>query len=821
MRSALFYIGCLLVSLIPIPHGLAAEVGVFDSSKFDEALWGAPKDSDSDGIPDSSDAFPFNPAETADSDLDSIGDNADAFPSNPKETLDTDSDGIGNNVDTDDDGDGVDDELEVSLGTDPLDSDTDADGVNDKDDLFPLNAGEQRDLDLDGIGDNADLDDDGDGLDDEWDPDPAQSNLNDLARYSYIAEKKSFVDAEEYAKEAGGHIVTINTVNENQLIYALVRSKLSDETRTQLGQANDGGGSTYVWLGATDRVTEGLWIWITDEAFDYTNWGNAEPDDFDGQDGSAMGLEDWPFGASSSQRFGAASEWNDIDLENRLTFVIEYQTAPIDSDGDGVFDGVDAFPENPAESRDTDNDGVGDNSDVFPQDASECCDRDGDGYGDNLDRFPDDARDWQDSDLDGTGDNADEFPLDRSEQSDSDGDGVGDNSDAFPSDPSETLDTDSDGIGNNIDQDDDDDGLADKDDPYPLDENNFKDSDRDGLEDLSDWDDDNDGVRDGDDVDPLDPREPFTQRLIYAYGELEGVWNGNSATSSSTFYLSAINNSNLPIDVLAWRVTDGLGEIRLESDLTGETLELDGTIAYGARFSAGIQAPVEMTFEFVHPVTGDSFKKTAIFDPAGIDSDGDGVIDELDAFPNDPLEAQDDDLDGVGNNVDRFSSDPTEAYDTDLDGIGDSTDPDDDGDGFTDQEELADGTDPLSRFSCRSGCFSFDIDEDGDAKALTDGLLVIRYLFGFSGNSLVSGATAADGLRVEAEAISTYLSEAGSELDIDGDGEPKALTDGLLLIRYLFGFSGNSLVSGAIGNGAERDTAEEIESHIKSRLPRD
>ena len=58
-------------------------------------------------------------------------------------------------------------------------------------------------------------------------------------------------------------------------------------------------------------------------------------------------------------------------------------------------------------------------------------------------------------------------------------------------------------------------------------------------------------------------------------------------------------------------------------------------------------------------------------------------------------------------------------------------------------------------------------------------------------------------------------------LDIDGDGEPKALTDGLLLIRYLFGFSGDSLVSGAIGTGAERDTTEEIESHIKSRLPRD
>ena len=53
-------------------------------------------------------------------------------------------------------------------------------------------------------------------------------------------------------------------------------------------------------------------------------------------------------------------------------------------------------------------------------------------------------------------------------------------------------------------------------------------------------------------------------------------------------------------------------------------------------------------------------------------------------------------------------------------------------------------------------------------------------------------------------------------LDIDGDGESKPLTDGLLLIRYLFGFSGDSLISGAIGVGAERDTAEEVEAYIKS-----
>ena len=55
--------------------------------------------------------------------------------------------------------------------------------------------------------------------------------------------------------------------------------------------------------------------------------------------------------------------------------------------------------------------------------------------------------------------------------------------------------------------------------------------------------------------------------------------------------------------------------------------------------------------------------------------------------------------------------------------------------------------------------------------------------------------------------------------DIDGDGQSKALTDGLLLIRYLFGFSGDSLTAGAIGLDAERTTAEEIQAYIGDRVP--
>jgi len=52
----------------------------------------------------------------------------------------------------------------------------------------------------------------------------------------------------------------------------------------------------------------------------------------------------------------------------------------IDTDGDGVVDALDAFPNNRFEDTDTDGDGVGDNSDPFPNDPTNG------GGGDSRDR---------------------------------------------------------------------------------------------------------------------------------------------------------------------------------------------------------------------------------------------------------------------------------------------------------------------------------------------------------------------------------------------------------------------------------------------------
>ena len=69
------------------------------------------------------------------------------------------------------------------------------------------------------------------------------------------------------------------------------------------------------------------------------------------------------------------------------------------------------------------------------------------------------------------------------------------------------------------------------------------------------------------------------------------------------------------------------------------------------------------------------------------DTDKDTVGDNADAFPNDPSETKDSDKDGVGDNADALPNDPTETLDTDGDGIGNNADNDDDGDGYLDNED--------------------------------------------------------------------------------------------------------------------------------------
>jgi hypothetical protein len=113
-------------------------------------------------------------------------------------------------------------------------------------------------------------------------------------------------------------------------------------------------------------------------------------------------------------------------------------------------------------------------------------------------------------------------------------------------------------------------------------------------------------------------------------------------------------------------------------------------------------------------------------------------------------------------------------------------------------------------------CPDFDADGNGALTALTDGLLALRFLFQLTGSALTSGAVGVGATR-DAAAIGGYLSGCAA-LDIDGNGARAALSDGLLLLRYLFGLRGDALVAGAVAAGCTRCTAPQIEAHIAPML---
>jgi hypothetical protein len=133
----------------------------------------------------------------ADSDKDGIVDSKDNCPYDGNfDQIDSDSDTLGDTCDTDDDNDGVNDEID-SFDLDPSewsdfdadsigdnkDTDDDNDGVSDSLDQFDTDPRDWADFDFDGIGSSIDTDDDNDGILDTEDTIPILSSENLATKY--------------------------------------------------------------------------------------------------------------------------------------------------------------------------------------------------------------------------------------------------------------------------------------------------------------------------------------------------------------------------------------------------------------------------------------------------------------------------------------------------------------------------------------------------------------------------------------------------------------------------------------------------------------
>ncbi len=114
---------------------------------------------------------------------------------------------------------------------------------------------------------------------------------------------------------------------------------------------------------------------------------------------------------------------------------------------------------------------------------------------------------------------------------------------------------------------------------------------------------------------------------------------------------------------------------------------------------------------------------------------------------------------------------------------------------------------------------TLDVDGNGKYDALTDGLLILRFMFGLDGESLILGTVAADATRQTSDEIESQIQLIRPLLDIDGNSNIDPLTDGLLIVRYLFELRGDTLILGVIASDANRTTSDEIESFLEKLTP--
>ena len=363
-------------------------------------------DDDNDGVIDTSDAFPFDAAESVDTDADGTGNNADtdddadgvtdgsdAFPLDATEDTDTDHDGIGNNTDSDDDGDGV------------------ADGS----DAFPLDDSETLDTDSDGVGNNTDSDDDGDGMSDAFEILYGLNPVFDDANND--ADNDGVINIDEYSNGTNPVVVNSDTIDTDSDGVTDVLDNCPTVANgvaedNQLDTDSDGTGNACDADDDNDTVLDASDVFPLDstESSDFDSDGTGDNADTD-DDGDGMSDVFEVLYNLNSKDAGDAGLDPDGDA---LTNLIEFQigTNPnidnsitIDSDADGIDDVTDNCPTvantdqldtdgdtaGDVCDNDKDNDGVVNSNDLFPLDSTESADFDLDGMGNNAD--PDDDND--------------------------------------------------------------------------------------------------------------------------------------------------------------------------------------------------------------------------------------------------------------------------------------------------------------------------------------------------------------------------------------------------------------------------------------------
>ncbi|MHB8519117.1 MAG: FG-GAP-like repeat-containing protein [Limisphaerales bacterium] len=118
-------------------------------------------------------------------------------------------------------------------------------------------------------------------------------------------------NAEALALSLGGHLAAITNAAENSWI---------NQTFSGYGD---------LWIGLNDMLSQGTFVWTSNDPSTYSNWSGGEPNNSNGYE--------------SAVRMYGNGTWDDYNPNNSLRGVIEV-AGTTDTDGDGLVDSLDPFP---------------------------------------------------------------------------------------------------------------------------------------------------------------------------------------------------------------------------------------------------------------------------------------------------------------------------------------------------------------------------------------------------------------------------------------------------------------------------------------------
>ena len=99
----------------------------------------------------------------------------------------------------------------------------------------------------------------------------------------------------------------------------------------------------------------------------------------------------------------------------------------------------------------------------------------------------------------------------------------------------------------------------------------------------------------------------------------------------------------------------------------------------------------------------------------------------------------------------------------------------------------------------------------------TDGVMILRYLFGLRGDAITNGLIGASATRT-APQMQDFLASIRPLLDIDGNQRFEPLTDGVMIVRYMLGLRMPLVTAGVLGTNATRTPAE-IDAYLAGLMP--